>query len=952
MIHTHFKQSELATGVLAVFAAWGVPASHAQHLNIDSGTTSLASQAIGQLTIREDGTIVDATGITVDGQVFVATGASLDINESVVCASAQCDIGLRVQGLGVQPGETGERTHVSGNGLEIYANNVGISQTFSSLIDLTDVHINASIGLDLNGSVRKNDEPIVTQISDFDIVAGKHGVYAIHGAEVRLADGAILTVEDAGHGVYLGGATSGATPIQTVAFMDRVSVLTSGDHAYGLRSVQMGGANYPSRGAISYWSDSSLTTLGTGSHGVVADYSWNTVRLANGSVINTSGQGAHAIWAKGGAEVVLDGSRATTTGAGSVGVISQLLAMTRLSNGALVATTGTGSHGAMVQQAGRIEVANSTISAQGADAHGIYMLAGSYANAGQQSSEVRLSGSRVEARHGYGVAAQGGRLMISVLDGSVLMGGAGLMDVQEYPDPLNRETIVDMRVDSNSTVIGRVQTAGSAVSNVVLQGGSTWQVDGDSDVTTLANRHATVQFVPAAAGPGGFNTLRVSGNYVGDGGTIVFNTALAGDNSPTDRLMVGGDVSGHTYVKVLNRGGLGAATQDGIRIIGVAGQSPADAFTLQHDYVAALGRPAIVAGAYGYSLYQGSAADPHDGNWYLRSEYMADGAGSGPMYQPGAPLYESYAHVLHELNGLPSLRERVGERQFAAAPESGGGIWQDGLGIWGRVQGSHGRFQPGRSTTGVRQDVDIWRMQIGADMQVYEGERGHLVAGLSAHYGDAGSQVESAFGKGKIQARGYGLGGTLTWYGRNGFYVDAQLQANRFDSDLISRTLGVKEVAGNDGFGYALGLEAGRRVGLSDRWAVTPQAQLAYSHVTYDDFRDAYQTTVSLQGRHRVVGRLGISADYRLLQPNGDTFDAYGIVNLYQIFSDQSRVDVAGVPLVQRNAHTWAGLGAGVSYSWGRGAYMLYGSADVRTSLQALGDSHGAAATLGARIRF
>ena len=47
---------------------------------------------------------------------------------------------------------------------------------------------------------------------------------------------------------------------------------------------------------------------------------------------------------------------------------------------------------------------------------------------------------------------------------------------------------------------------------------------------------------------------------------------------------------------------------------------------------------------------------------------------------------------------------------------------------------------------------------------------------------------------------------------------------------------------GNKGFGYALGLEAGYRHALNDRWSLTPQAQLVYSRIDFDRFVDPLET--------------------------------------------------------------------------------------------------------------
>ncbi|MCU7707522.1 autotransporter outer membrane beta-barrel domain-containing protein, partial [Streptomyces albidoflavus] len=55
-------------------------------------------------------------------------------------------------------------------------------------------------------------------------------------------------------------------------------------------------------------------------------------------------------------------------------------------------------------------------------------------------------------------------------------------------------------------------------------------------------------------GAAGFQTLTVN-DYIGNG-TMVFNTHLGDDTSPSDRLVIdGGTASGRTAVRVLNAGG-------------------------------------------------------------------------------------------------------------------------------------------------------------------------------------------------------------------------------------------------------------------------------------------------------------------------------------------------------------------------------------------------------------
>ncbi|WP_309086696.1 autotransporter outer membrane beta-barrel domain-containing protein, partial [Chelativorans sp.] len=117
-------------------------------------------------------------------------------------------------------------------------------------------------------------------------------------------------------------------------------------------------------------------------------------------------------------------------------------------------------------------------------------------------------------------------------------------------------------------------------------------------------------------------TLTVAGDYVGTGGLLEIETELGDDSSPTDLLHVTGSTSGDTDVRVINLGGSGAQTDEGIRIVQVDGSSDG-AFSLLGDYVFQ-GEQAVVAGAYAYRLYQGSVSDPTDGDWYLRSAAVPD----------------------------------------------------------------------------------------------------------------------------------------------------------------------------------------------------------------------------------------------------------------------------------------------------------------------------------------
>ncbi|WP_265518687.1 autotransporter-associated beta strand repeat-containing protein [Nitratireductor luteus] len=469
----------------------------------------------------------------------------------------------------------------------------------------------------------------------------------------------------------------------------------------------------------------------------------------------------------------------------------------------------------------------------------------------------------------------------------------------------------------------------------------------DQTVASLVNAGTVI----LSSAPG--TTLTVAGDYEGLGGTIILNAMLGEDDSVTDRLIVSGDTSGSTDLRVANIGGAGAQTVDGIKVIDVGGVSNGT-FALRGDFIFE-GDQAVVAGAYAYRLFKGGVSTPADGDWYLRST-LTDDEPSVPLFQPGVPLYEAYAGSLQTFNKLGTLQQRVGNRFRVARDAGSAEEGTDDTGIWARIEAAHADFEPKTSTSGTDYDTSTWRFQTGADGLLHEGEAGRLVAGASVHYGSVSSKVTSAHGNGSIDTTGYGVGGTLTWYGNTGFYLDGQAQVTWFDSDLYSTTARQSLVNDNDGTGYALSIEAGQRIALNETWALTPQAQLTYSSVRFDDFTDSFDVDVSLDRSRSLVGRLGLAVDRQTEWQDAEgrtgRSHLYGIANLYYDFADGSPVDVNGTPFASENDSWRGGVGLGGSINWADDKYSLYGEALANTSLENFGDSNMVSGTVGFRVRW
>lgn len=555
-------------------------------------------------------------------------------------------------------------------------------------------------------------------------------------------------------------------------------------------------------------------------------------------------------------------------------------------------------------------------------------------------------------------------------------------------------------INNSGTVLGTVALAGGADIFTNTSGG-TWNTAGGANEfgagADRLNNQAGATIIAAVAGATGttsFNDLEtfenagtltmrnglagdrtmISGDYVGVGGLLILDTSLGGDASATDQLVVAGDTSGSGVVRVFNAGGVGAPTTNGIKVIDIEGASNGT-FVLDGDYVVA-GQQAVVAGAYAYMLYRNGVTTPADGDWYLRSQLRPVGPPTppGPVFQPGAPVFESYPQILLGLNGLPTLQQRSGNRFWSGGgagvvsqgadavsepAELAEGSKTEGQGMWGRIEGVRASIDPDLSTTSAEYDYSIFKMQTGVDFGLAETESGSLVGGLTAHYGHASADVSSALSDGSISTNGYGFGGNLTWYGANGIYVDTQGQVTWYDSDLRSEDLG-SLAEGNDGFGYALSIEGGKRIDIGNGLTITPQAQLTYSDVDFDDFtqqvggRDI--ATVSLLDGDSLRGRVGVSLDSETSwQADNGTLSRrhlYGIANLYHEFLDGTAVSLSGVALDNRSDRFWGGLGAGATFNWNDDKYSLYGEGSVNTSLADFGDSYDLKGTVGFRLKW
>ena len=541
-------------------------------------------------------------------------------------------------------------------------------------------------------------------------------------------------------------------------------------------------------------------------------------------------------------------------------------------------------------------------------------------------------------------------------------------------DALSGRTIIN---SDHGDFTGLLQARGNGIlavngdvsgGSVQINSGGTLEGSG-----RVGNTSSSGTIAPGSKGTIG--TLVVDGNYHGNSALAVFDSVLGGDDSASDRLYITGNATGLTNVNVNNLDGNGEFTSRGIPLIHAGSVSLNSAFTLQGDYITGDGEQAVIAGAHAYAMrsviYNGGRW------WYLSSgltnpetpvapipmvptpeepepgvivpEIPVLPPENGPQrLHPGAPLYEQYPQVLAALNHLPTFGQRTGGREQ--------GDEKSATGAWSRISGTHGFNESGMSSTDARRQLNMWQVQTGVDVPVHEAQHGLLAAGLNFTYEQADANISADAGSGDINTTGYGPGLTLTWYGNNGFYVDGQARTLWFNSNIKSRTTGDALTGDNSGRGYAGSVETGWRLDAGNGYAITPQAQLEWSRIDFDSFRDQYGSHVTLEDGDSLRGRAGASIERRSSWQAADgTTSGLNLnltLNVMHEMLNGSRVALEDLSLRSRDSRTSVGTDLGSSVEMRDGKYAVYGNAVVSANPSAPSESYSLGGNLGVRVRW
>lgn len=381
---------------------------------------------------------------------------------------------------------------------------------------------------------------------------------------------------------------------------------------------------------------------------------------------------------------------------------------------------------------------------------------------------------------------------------------------------------------------------------------SKWLMTESSEITSLElNTGSTLELNASPTNPliqG--NTLKIQGEYIGNNGTIIFNSKLESDDSIHDKLVVEGNTSGTTNVKVNNLGGQGAQTIEGIELIQVNGQS-------QGDFKQA-GR--ITAGLYDYSLQRG-ATDKYN-NWYLTSSPFDDSDSSTVRPEVGA-----YISNLSQANNMFDLRlfDRIGaieqtntsNKEFKPFSQ----VWMRNTGSYTSTKSANGQ---------LKTDSHNFAVQLGGDVVQWSSNETDLyLAGVMGGYGFSRNKTKNNRSDytAKSDVNGYSVGVYGTYFADSinklGLYVDTWAQYNWFKNkingqDIADEKYDSKGVTVSAESGYNFLLNATQNNNHTRNWYLQPKIQLTYFGLKMDDVTEENGTHVSGVGQNNLRTRIGL----------------------------------------------------------------------------------------------
>ena len=499
------------------------------------------------------------------------------------------------------------------------------------------------------------------------------------------------------------------------------------------------------------------------------------------------------------------------------------------------------------------------------------------------SQTITLKNS--ESNTGYGLLAfpLGDEQLVKInLENTTLNATQALISLNDKNYPLEAEDDdasnstpagvyhLNLTASKNSKLTGAIlENPDSPVKNEINLSMSTsqWSFNKSSALNNLDASNSEITFAPTSE----YKTLTIKDKLTGSG-TFNLNTNIAENKS--DKIVVKGTAEGSHKIGVTNQG---ANVADGkVTLVETNGGNAAFSLTNPNNRVD--------LGAYQYFLTK------EGNNWVLANSKnavtptppVAPVTPSKPVVTPSKPAVTPSTPVVTPsnpvvppavlpsaplLSDLANAQVSLRQAQLLLVEDDLSGIHQR-LGevkngekgnVWVRNVNSRQKLaalSTGESeTSGFKQNVHS--LQVGADAAVTDNLRVGGFVGRS----QANVDFNGHYGDGKVRSNSVGL--YAAYLADNGIYVDNIVKYSRLHANS-------NHTEKRHYNAYTISSELGKRFSLVNDWTITPQAQLAWTHISSQENEDSLSS---------VYSRIGLRVAKGFALSNGWNLQPYAEVN-------------------------------------------------------------------------
>ena len=438
---------------------------------------------------------------------------------------------------------------------------------------------------------------------------------------------------------------------------------------------------------------------------------------------------------------------------------------------------------------------------------------------------------------------------------------------------------LNLTASKNSKLTGAIlENPDRSVKNEInlSMSNSQWRFNKSSTLNNLDASNSEITFAPTSE----YKTLTIRDNLTGSS-TFNLNTNIAENKS--DKIVVKGTAEGNHKIGVTNQG---ANVANGkVTLVETNGGNAAFSLTNPNNRVD--------LGAYQYFLTK------EGNNWVLANSKNAVTPTSPaapvtpvtpnkPVVTPNKPVATPTTPVLPStplLSDLANAQVSLRQAQLLLVEDDLSGIHQR-LGevknsekgnVWVRNVNSRPKLaalSTGESeTSGFKQNVHS--VQVGADAAITD----NLRVGGFVDRSQANVDFNDHYGDGKVRSNSVGL--YAAYLADNGIYVDNIVKYSRLHANS-------NHTEKRHYNAYTISSELGKRFSLANDWTITPQAQIAWTHISSQENEDSLSS---------VYSRIGLRVAKGFALSNGWNLQPYAEVNAITSKNRSSKIHYANSAL-------------------------------------------------------